>query len=352
MRSNEPTVLASVLLALPTYLKSSGVDVNAVVSEVGLPVRALTEKHLQVPFSATALLFDLLSRRLDEPAFGLSYARHFPPGGTGLLGQIVLSAPTIRDAFKALEGFLQVNMTHVDVLFTESDGIAKFGFKWPASLSVPQVQIVGFYMASLILRLREAAGPSWLPLSVEFQHRQPEALDAYQAFFGTRLNFERKTNAIIVDATTLAKRMPGNYDGLHESLLELSAHKIKEQRTASTVAHQLQELLGQRLTNELPFDLEAAAGDLQLPPRALQWRLEQEQTSYEKVLLLTRMSEAQRYLRDSTLQLTRIAALLGFSELSAFTRWSQKHFQRTPSAMRQHLRGGGRNPASTGDDTP
>jgi len=104
----------------------------------------------------------------------------------------------------------------------------------------------------------------------------------------------------------------------------------------------------------MAFDLETVAAEIGLPARALQWRLEQEVTSYEKVLLATRFLETERYLRDSSHQLTRIAALLGFSELSAFTRWSHKHFQTTPSALRQHLRSGGRMVApaanSPGDD--
>jgi AraC-like DNA-binding protein len=337
---------------MPAFLRARDIDVTELLAEAGLPLQALSEKELAIAFSATALMFDLVARRLNDPIFGLSYARAFPPAGTGLLGQVVLSAPTVRDSLKALKAYLHINISHVDVQFNEGDGIAKFEFTWPASLSVPQTQIISFYMASLILRLREATGSAWLPLAVEFQHREPEALDAYQAFFGTRLSFERKSNAIVVDATSLAKRMPVIYDGLHASLLELSAHKLKEQQVATTVAAQVRDLMAARLSHEMPFDLEAVSSELQISTRALQWRLEQEETSYEKVLLVTRMAEAEKYLRDSSYQLTRIAALLGFSELSAFTRWSQKHFLMTPSAMRQHLRVGGSAPGSTGDDTP
>lgn len=352
MRSNEPTVLASVLSAFPAYFKGRGVDCNELLAEAGLPPQALTDRLLPIPFSATSVLFDLAARRLDEPTFGLSYALAFPPGGTGLLGQVVLSAPTVRACLKALEGYLHINISHVEVQFTEGDGIAKFEFTWPGSLAVPQTQIISFYMASLILRLREATGPGWLPLSVEFQHREPEALAAFQAFFGTRLGFDRRTNAIVLDATSLARRMPVIYEGLHENLLELSAHKLKELQVATTTAARLQELLCTQLAAEQPFDLETMANEMAIPARALQWRLEQEQTSYEKVVLATRLREAERFLRDSSHQLTRIAALLGFSELSAFTRWSQKHFQMTPSAMRQHLRAGGSAPGSAGDDAP
>ena len=202
---------------------------------------------------------------------------------------------------------------------------------------------------------------SWCPLSVEFQFRQPAVLAPYHEIFGTRLSFECKQNVVIVDATTLARKMPEieTFDTsvqtkLHENLLELGEHKVKEQARAASIAARLQGLLASRLANEMPFDLESAAAGLELPARALQWRLEQEATSYEKVLLATRFLETERYLRDSTLQLTRISALLGFSELSAFTRWSHKHFHMTPSALRQHLRSGGRMVAaaanSPGDD--
>jgi AraC-like DNA-binding protein len=48
--------------------------------------------------------------------------------------------------------------------------------------------------------------------------------------------------------------------------------------------------------------------------------------------------------------LTRIASLLGFSELSAFTRWAQRRFGATPSSLRQRLRSGGALPQLPGND--
>ena len=77
---------------------------------------------------------------------------------------------------------------------------------------------------------------------------------------------------------------------------------------------------------------------MELPVRSLQWRLEQEATSYEKILLVTRVIAAERYLRDSGYNLTKIASLLGFSELSAFTRWCQRQFNTAPSTYRKKLR--------------
>ncbi len=309
-------------------------DARELLDASGIPRQALDDPHLAIPFGATALLFDLAARRLADPAFGLSYARYFPRGGTGLLGQIVLTAPTVRDVFSALSRLVPVHMSSVIARFDERDGIGRCAFEWPPTVGVPQTQLTAFYFATLVLRIRLAAGESWCPLSVEFQFREPAVLAPYHEMFGTRLSFECKQNVIIVDATTLARKMPEieTFDTrvqakLHESLLELGKRKVKEQEQAASVAARLRALLSSRLANEMAFDLETVAAEIGLPARALQWRLEQEETSYEKVLLATRFLETERYLRDSSHQLTRIAALLGFSELSAFTRWSQKHFQ-------------------------
>jgi len=361
LHSIEPTVRASVLTALPGYLKAKGVDARELLDAAGIPRQALDDPQLAIPFGATALLFDIAARRLGDPAFGLSYGKYFPRGGTGLLGQIVLTAPTVRDVFTALSRLVSVHMSPVVVRFDESEGIGRFAIKWPPTLGGPRTQLTGFYLACLVLRIRLAAGESWCPLSVEFQFREPAVLAPYHEIFGTRLSFECKQNVITLDATTLARKMPeiDAFDTrvqtkLHENLLELGERKVKEQAQAASIAERLQGLLSSRLANEMAFDLETVAAEIGLPARALQWRLEQEETSYEKVLLATRFLETERYLRDSSYQLTRIAALLGFSELSAFTRWSQKHFRMSPSALRQHLRSGGRMVApaanSPGDD--
>lgn len=350
MQAKGPLVSATVLSALPSFLKARGVDASELFQQAQIDPAIVNDRDATVTLNSVAELFDLAGRRLDDRAFGLSYALAFPPGGTGLLGQMVLSAPTVRDVFDALQRYLAIHLTPVEATFSENNGVGRLEYPWPSGIASSQLNVIGFYTACLIMRLRQAAGPTWMPLRVEFQHREPEAIERYREMFGTRLSFEHKTNAVIVDITTLSKRMPVIYEGLHESLRELSEHKIRQQSRAVSFADRLQAVLQGRLMNERPFELEAAAKELALQPRALQWRLEQEGTSYEKVLLATRIVEADRYLRDSDHPLTRIAILLGFSELSAFTRWAQRRFHATPTALRARLRKGGSLIDLAGDD--
>jgi len=84
--------------------------------------------------------------------------------------------------------------------------------------------------------------------------------------------------------------------------------------------------------------LEGAAAALGRTPRQLQTELKRHDTSFDEVLTRTRRALAERYLRDSDLPLTEIALMLGFSELSAFTRAARNWLGMPPSQWRQQVR--------------
>jgi AraC-like DNA-binding protein len=349
---HEPTVRASILAALPDYLTARGVDIGLLLNKAGIPLSALAKPELAISLNSAGLLFELASQRLGDPTFGLAYARAFPPGATGLLGHLMLTAPTVRDVFLVVTRYLQVHTTPMEPQFEIRDGgIGWFSFAWPSTFTEPMLQYTAFSVGSLILRLRRATGPNWLPLAATFQHRAPDDLESYRQMFGSRLKFDQRENSIAVDATTLAMPMPEVLPKLHATVVDSGERLLRDLKRPADMASQLQQQLADRLAAEQPFDLDTVADALGVQPRGLQWRLEQEATTYEQVLLLTRLLQAEHHLRDSDHQLTRIAGLLGFSELSAFTRWCQRQFQMTPSALRRRLReSAGQEPPSPAED--
>ncbi|WP_156496912.1 helix-turn-helix transcriptional regulator, partial [Alcanivorax sp. HI0083] len=69
--------------------------------------------------------------------------------------------------------------------------------------------------------------------------------------------------------------------------------------------------------------------------RTLQRRLSDSGTSFQAVLDETRQKMALRYLRDSTLQVTQLSDLLGYADLSAFSRAFSRWFGIPPSQWEQ-----------------
>jgi AraC-like DNA-binding protein len=77
---------------------------------------------------------------------------------------------------------------------------------------------------------------------------------------------------------------------------------------------------------------------LGLSVRTLQRRLEQHDVDFRSLVAETRHELAKRYLAENTANLTEIAFLLGYSELSAFDRAFRRWTGSTPLAARRSLR--------------
>ena len=74
-------------------------------------------------------------------------------------------------------------------------------------------------------------------------------------------------------------------------------------------------------------------------PRTLQRHLREHSTSFEEIKDEVRREAAYRYLSQSSVTLTRVTALLGYSEPSVLSRSCQRWFASSPRQMRQKLSG-------------
>ena len=354
----EPLVRANVLSAMDSYVKLRGLDFIALLNEVGLRLDEIKEPDTLVSLNRVGQLFDTISQRLGDPAFGLHYAEHFPEGATGLLGNLVLSAATVRASLKAAAEFLSVQTMPVDSHFVEHGGLGHLHWKFSAEFRAPRIQFTGFTAATFLRRLRLAAGPGWEPLAARFDHGIPEAVRGYRDLFGDRIKFDQSDNGMIIDATTLALAVPPRPLPVFANLQELGTRRLTELRQSQsnptswhhmTVPQQVQQEIERRLdgASGLSFDQPTIAEVLGMPARELQRELSQFGTSYDRILLSIREARADRYLRDTDLTLSQISVKLGFAEASTFSRWAVRAFQQSPSSRRESLRSAPTAPART-----
>src|SRR5262249_45974404 len=81
-------------------------------------------------------------------------------------------------------------------------------------------------------------------------------------------------------------------------------------------------------------DLPAIANALKMSTRTLQRRLEAEGTSFQELVDAVRQELARVYVADPKYALGEVAYLLGFSEITAFTRAFKRWTGTTPSRWR------------------
>ena len=337
MPGAKPIVRASVLMDFDNFLSQRGIDAKTLYAKAGLPAPELIDVETDLSGDGVAQLFDDASRAANDPCIGLAWAEAFPIGGTGLVGYLLLNSPTIGAAMATVARYAVLFRQPMTVQFEENDDGGLLWWRWPEALTAPYTQYGTFSLALFILRLRMVTEPKWEPLSVEFQGEPLTCKEKVRHILGPNVQFGSDKNALQVDTVTLNTPIRTADPRLRPILEKLGKQMIAEVPALDDIA----SVVRNAILDFLPLGratLEEVATHLGLSGRTLQSRLAQASTTFESVLSETLKSRAEHLLRATDLSLTDIALLLGFSELSAFTRASHRWFGHTPSAQRQLLR--------------
>jgi AraC-like DNA-binding protein len=154
----------------------------------------------------------------------------------------------------------------------------------------------------------------------------------YQDYFGVSVKFGQPINALVLSLDSIALPIPGRdaeiYD-IAKSFIEANYPKPDEPYHVRVrwILRQ-QALMGNVTTSKI-------GSILGMHSRTLQRRLRDEGTTFDIIKDDVRRELALKYLQHTQLPLMRIAYVLGFSELSAFSRSCRRWFSRPPRELRR-----------------
>ena len=182
---------------------------------------------------------------------------------------------------------------------------------------------------------------SWRPDAVSLAHAAPANFSGHVDYFGVTPTFCAHHNEIRFDASVLHQEV-GDADRSSLPAVDGELHEIvrsdsEEESWISTLRVQV----ASRLCDGYPR-LSDVAPDLGLSTRSLQRRLGARGLSYRDLVQDARHSLAMRYLEESETDLTEIAFLLGYADLSAFSRAFHRWTATSPGALRRRRRVGER----------
>jgi AraC-like DNA-binding protein len=217
--------------------------------------------------------------------------------------------------------------------FVESAGLGRVEWSYPVTMS-NVTQLTDFVLMRLVTRIRGAAGSAWRPVAVGLTHRQPADTSEYERRLGPRISFDQPLNSITVAAATLALPMPNADPQLFHLVKRFCEEEIERQKSTNYPLNGIREAMISCL-HQGSFGPQHVSKELGLTPGSLHRRLKAEGTSFLRLLDDTRRCLAHRYLLESSLKLTDIAARVGYSELSAFSRASRRWFGTSPRSFRR-----------------
>jgi AraC-like DNA-binding protein len=172
------------------------------------------------------------------------------------------------------------------------------------------------------------------PRLVTFRHSQHDCETRYRAYFQAPVRFDCPTASLALPLETVDNLLPAGNPALammHDELISNYLVSLESARLISRVK--------KIITEHLPTGdatLETVAEELFVSPRTLQRMLRGEDTTFLAQLAETRRELADRYLADTSHDLSEIAYLLGFSGLSSFSRSFKRWTGKPPAEFRKY----------------
>lgn len=330
--SASPHIRAGVLENYQQTVLGLGGDPQALLAAADISPEALEISGSYIPYANYLRLHEMTARTLNCPQFGLLMARVGSAETLGMTGFIMLQADTVEGAWRSLAHFYRAHDTFGDVDFGEQEGRALMTYR------LPRVDLPGsrqaFDVAAGISTniMRQLCGDSWHPVEIGLPYPQPADLADHEFLRADKLSFDAPCYQMFFHRRWLQHPLAFSNPNLHDLLGQYFS--AFQQGQKPRIADQVEEIVRGLLplgTCALP----QVASLLALSPRGLQARLAAEQTSFQRLLDGVRQEIAVHHLTVGDMQFTQLAMILGYSELSAFTRSFKRWFGVSP---RQYLR--------------
>jgi AraC-like DNA-binding protein len=310
--------------------RAVGLDPWRMLAEAGLNRTCIDNPDLRISVDAANTLLERSAALSGEEAFGLRMAEGRRISNLGVLGLMLREQPTLRLAMQSVRTYGRLQNEALFQHVEEANGIATIYEHLLLNRAGGTRQAAELVIAVGLRALRLFLGNEWNARRICFTHSEPASLAVHRRVLGQTPEFGCDFNAIVCSSADLDTRIatadPVMADFLSRQL------KVDAGRRAM-VADEVRRMA----LVLLPLGrcaVEQVAGLMGVSRRTVCSQLAREGTSFSDIVCAMRRELARRYLSEGQLSLTDISGLLGFRDLSSFSRWHKLQFGGSPLKQR------------------
>jgi AraC-like DNA-binding protein len=318
-------------IALPRILRELGADANAVIGAAGLSPEILSEPENVIPFSRLGHLLRQGIEATQCEHLGLLLGQTCSTSSLGYLGLLVENSPDIRAALDNLIRYFHIHDARGVPILEISKGTASLGYTIFENSVPSALDIIDGVVANLCNVMRRLCGTSWRPIEVGIPRPRPRNTRPFDSFYNAPLRFGAEHGIIVFSTDWLAQPVR-DANPLVRTLVEDRIADV-EAETVESFEARLRRLL-RTLVLTRRCSLETVGQLFNLEPRTLARRLEREDIKFRALVDEARYEVARHLLADTSLAMTHVAAMLDYSEASAFSRAFRRWSGKTPVAWR------------------
>jgi len=322
-------VSPSTAKTLSSYLIKRGIDPQQIETTIGNAISDLDSTDFRLPIERYHALWDLALDYTNNPALGLELGSHPINEEMGLVGHIFFNNATLELALKQLERYYSLINEGMHIELTTDDQFAYIHYL----CNVKRAYCIADMDRTLAISIHRAKQYISPTLSIEFvcfQHSAPTYIDHYSEVFPCPVQFGKEHCCIAFKKRYLDFELPKRSSYLHKILTGHIESLLSRIKPKPSLSDKVRKLIEQKLAKDC-VDAEHIAEKLFMSRHTLYRKLKQEGMAFHELVDQVRKEKALFYLSSGKRSLSEIAFLLGFSELSAFSRAFKRWTGQSPA---------------------
>jgi AraC-like DNA-binding protein len=301
---------------------------------VGLHREQLTGPDAHIPFKAHVMLLEDAARALRQPCFGYRLGSEIELTEAGLVAYVTLNSPNLGAALRNMCRYLGILTEGTVGDLRQEAGEVKLLFSFADPDGMASRQLHEFGITGMVRLCEAITGHRVRPIRVELHH--DTACPLLARHLGLPVLVHRGHPAVVLDAAFLTVPVVDADTRLLELLRRYADDLLaRRARKDDLVARAERWILENLHTGDV--GVARLARSLGMSDRTLTRRLAADGLTPAGLVDELRQQLANKYLAERAFPLGRITYLLGYSDLSAFTRAFRRWTGRTPSKWRAEL---------------
>jgi AraC-like DNA-binding protein len=307
---------------------------RALLERHGIDPDSIHDPYRWIRLESVSLLIEEAAQLLGDPCLGARIGMTYKADQAGPFGALFTASSSLADIFAHYPKFAPLIQSHTQMRVEQRHGLCVLSYRINDPAVPMRCQDTEMTTASAISFIRGFLSRNWSPLEVQFAHAGQGREAALRQIFRAPVHFGLSESRIIMAAADVTRSNPLATPSLRPVVLQHLEDLLARERQPPNLRESLRETI-RHLLEQGPVTLNNVARELGFSVRTLQRRLQDERLNFRLLLEEERRGLAETMLDNRNLPMKQIAARLGYSELSGFSRACRGWTGQSPRALRQ-----------------
>ena len=327
------TIAANLLVRILRAAEAEGGDRRVMLATVGLDETQLRNPLNRFAAPLALRFFKMLEHHFKDPAINLRIGERASMQNFSDLGYATRLESNLAAVIEANVRIQTLRQSMFRTIFEPTGRPPFLLWECHPDFANAYAPLIEFSVATYARLSRQILGEAPILRAVHFQHKARFQISRYEAVFGCPVEFSKPETRMEIAARQVFRPSAlANPDLYHAASVRFEQPAQWMAQGKHHLAHSYFYLSSEM--DKTPPTLDRMAKSFGMSERTLRRKLVEECTPFRNLLDLVRQDLCKLYLMEDKRPLGEIALLLGYSDLSAFSRAYKRWYGAAPSLMK------------------